>query len=95
MNSVTHRMPLKVIFDRLTASAPYSSSIVADIVARRGAEFERLHAVAEQLDVVDGLRALLAAVEHAGAETVGDLAQTCALGRRLVFVIAPEIIPHD
>src|SRR5450830_2022568 len=40
-----------------------------DLVARRGAEFEHLQSVAEQIDVVDGLRALIAAIE--GARAIG------------------------
>src|SRR5450830_830056 len=38
-----------------------------DLVARRGAEFEHLQSVAEQIDVVDVLRALIAAIEDARA----------------------------
>src|SRR6185437_11361991 len=37
----------------------------ADVVARGGAEFEHFQATAEQLDVVDRLRALVATVDYA------------------------------
>ena len=40
----------------------------ADLMPRCGAELERLQPAAEQVDVIDGLRALVAAVEHAGGE---------------------------
>src|SRR5664279_1859649 len=42
----------------------------ADTVTRGGAEFERFQAVAGEIDVVDGLRALIAAIEHARTKRV-------------------------
>src|ERR1700722_1530495 len=43
----------------------------ADLVAGGGAEFERLQPTAEQIDVVDGLGALVAAIDDAGGKQVG------------------------
>src|ERR1700759_4568289 len=42
----------------------------ADGVTGRGAELERFQPVAEQIDVVNGLRTLVAAVDHIGHERV-------------------------
>ena len=37
---------------------------------RRGAEFEHLQPVAEQIDIVDGLRALVAAINDTRGERI-------------------------
>src|SRR6185437_914732 len=42
-------------------------------MARRCAEFEHFKSMAGEIDIVDGLRALVAAVEHAGAKSVGGI----------------------
>src|SRR5437660_3418379 len=42
----------------------------ANLMPRRGAKFEHLQPVAEQVDVVDGLRALVAAIDDARDERV-------------------------
>src|SRR6266480_7334274 len=41
-----------------------------DLMAGRGAEFKDLQSPAEQINVVDGLRALIAAIEHARGKYV-------------------------
>src|SRR5438132_7964375 len=46
----------------------------ADRVARRRAELERFQPPAEDIDVVDGLRALVAAIEHTRLVRVGAVA---------------------
>ena len=48
--------------------------LAVHLVARRGAELERLEPLATDLDVVDGLHALIAAVHDASGEDVGRAA---------------------
>src|SRR5947209_6724117 len=60
----------------------------ADLMPRRGAEFEDLQPVAEQIDVVDGLRALIAAVDDARSERIGAV----LFANRDIF--RPQRDPH-
>src|SRR6185437_2822582 len=60
----------------------------ADGVPRGGAELERLEPVAEQIDVIDGLRALVAAIGDACGEGIAAI----AFAKRDVF--RPQRDPH-
>src|SRR6185312_5471151 len=44
-----------------------------DLVPRRGAEFERLQPAAKQIQRIDGLRALITAIEHLRRKHIGAI----------------------
>src|SRR3954451_13189901 len=45
----------------------------ADLMPGGGAEFDRFQPLAEQLDAIGGLRALVATVEHTGGKYIGTV----------------------